>query len=165
MVSSCFRWFQVVSGLVSGGFRPFLVLVSISFSNGRNISANELNKDLQKTSEWAYKGKMSFYPDLNKQAQEVIFSRKLNISYISPKIFFNNTPVVYTNWQKPLGMFSDESLQNWKNSIQEFKNSIQVFKNSILLQVQVSSKEHQRSLSYNKLGLESLKFRCWFRKI
>ena len=101
---------------------------------------------------------MSFYPDLNKQAQEMIFSRKLNISYISPKIFFNNTPVVYANWQKPLGMFSDESLQNWKNSIQEFKNSI-------LLQVQVSSKEHQRSLSYNKLGLESLKFRCWFRKL
>ena len=94
---------------------------------------------------------MSFYPDLNKQAQEMIFSRKLNISYISPKIFFNNTPVVYANWQKPLGMFSDESLQNWKNSI--------------LLQVQVSSKEHQRSLSYNKLGLESLKFRCWFRKL
>ena len=55
---------------------------------------------------------MSFYPDLNKQAQEMIFSRKLNISYISPKIFFNNTPVVYANWQKPLGMFSDESLQN-----------------------------------------------------
>ena len=63
---------------------------------------------------------MSFYPDLNKQAQEMIFSRKLNISYISPKIFFNNTLVVYANWQKPLGMFSDESLQNWKNSIQEF---------------------------------------------
>ena len=101
---------------------------------------------------------MSFYPDLNKQAQEMIFSRKLNISYISPKIFFNNTLVVYANWQKPLGMFSDERLQNWKNSIQEFKNSI-------LLQVQVSSKEHQRSLSYNKLGLESLKFRCWFRKL
>ena len=43
-----------------------------------NISANELNNDLQKISEWAYKWKMSFNPDLNKQAQEVIFSRKLN---------------------------------------------------------------------------------------
>ena len=104
-----FKLFQVVSGLVSGGFRPFLVLFSISFSNGRNISANELNKDLQKISEWAYKGKMSFYPDLNKQAQKVIFSRKLNVSYISPKTFFNNTPLVYANWKKLLGMFSDES--------------------------------------------------------
>ena len=41
-----------------------------------NISANELNDDLQKISEWDFKWKMSFSPDLNKQAQEVIFSWK-----------------------------------------------------------------------------------------
>ena len=38
-----------------------------------NISTNELNSDLQKTSEWVYKWKMPFNLDLNKQAQEVIF--------------------------------------------------------------------------------------------
>ena len=43
-----------------------------------NISAIELNNNLQKISDWAYKWKMSFSPDLNKQAQELIFSRKLN---------------------------------------------------------------------------------------
>ena len=31
-----------------------------------NISANELNYDLQKISEWDFKWKMSFSPDLNK---------------------------------------------------------------------------------------------------
>ena len=31
-----------------------------------NISAYELNNDMQKISEWAYKWKMSFNPDLNK---------------------------------------------------------------------------------------------------
>ena len=41
-----------------------------------NVSVNELNDDLQKKSEWDFKWKMSFSPDLNKQAQEVIFSWK-----------------------------------------------------------------------------------------
>ena len=49
-----------------------------SVVNDSNISANKLNKDLQKISGWAYKWKMSFNHDLNKQALEVIFSRKLN---------------------------------------------------------------------------------------
>ena len=51
---------------------------------------------------------MSFNPDLNKQAQEVIFSRKLKKSS-HPKIFFNNAPVFCANWQKYLGMYLDET--------------------------------------------------------
>ena len=74
-----------------------------------NISVYELNNDMQKISEWAYKWKMSFNPDLNKQAQEVIFSWKLNKSS-HPKIFFNNAPVFCANWQKHLGMYLDETL-------------------------------------------------------
>ena len=75
-----------------------------SVVNYSNISANELNKNLQKISEWAYKWKMSFNPDLNKKAQKVVFSGKLNKSS-HPKIFFNNVPVVHASWQKHLGMF------------------------------------------------------------
>ena len=74
-----------------------------------NISANELNNDLQKISEWAYKWKMSFNSDLNKQAWEVIFSRKLN-KPSHPKIVFNSAPVVCTDWQKHLGMYLDKAL-------------------------------------------------------
>ena len=48
-----------------------------SIVNDPNTSANELNKDLQKISEWAYQWKMSLNPDQNKQAQEVIFSREI----------------------------------------------------------------------------------------
>ena len=66
-----------------------------------NISANELNNDLQKISEWDYKWKMPFNRDLNKQAQEVIFSRKLN-KPSHPKIVFNSEPVVCADWQKHL---------------------------------------------------------------
>ena len=33
-----------------------------------------------KKSKWAYQGKMPFDPELNKQAQDVIFSRKVLMS-------------------------------------------------------------------------------------
>ena len=39
-------------------------------------STKQLNDDLKKISDWAYQWKMSFNPDLSKQAREVIFSCK-----------------------------------------------------------------------------------------
>ena len=53
--------------------------------------------------------KISFNPDLNKQAQEVIFFRKSNKSS-RPKIFFNNITVFCANWEKHLGIYLDETL-------------------------------------------------------
>ena len=35
-----------------------------------------MSNDLQKTTVWAHKCKMIFDPDISKQAQEVVFSRK-----------------------------------------------------------------------------------------
>ena len=50
------------------------------FSFVRDIAASskELNNYLINISKWAYQWKTIFKPDLTKQAQEVIFSRKLN---------------------------------------------------------------------------------------
>ena len=42
-----------------------------------NLSANVLNNDPLKINKWAYQWKMSINPDPSKQAQEVIFSRKI----------------------------------------------------------------------------------------
>ena len=42
-----------------------------------NISTSNLNSDLRKVSEWAFKWKRFFNSDPAKQAQEVIFSQKL----------------------------------------------------------------------------------------
>ena len=42
-----------------------------------NTSANPLNSDLNKISNWAIHWKMSFHPDPSKQAQEVIFPHKI----------------------------------------------------------------------------------------
>ena len=41
------------------------------------LSAKILNDDLSRISEWAHRWKMLFNPDITKQAQEVIFSRKI----------------------------------------------------------------------------------------
>ena len=41
------------------------------------ITTSELNSDLARIKQWAFQWKMSFNPDLNKQAQEVKSSRKL----------------------------------------------------------------------------------------
>ena len=72
-------------------------------------SANLLNDALKKISEWAFKWKMLFNPDITKQAQEVIFSRKSTITN-HPTVFFNEAPVAHTLCQKHLGMHLDEKL-------------------------------------------------------
>ena len=41
-----------------------------------NVSANELNHGLKLINDWAYQWRMSFNPDVNKQAVEVLFSQK-----------------------------------------------------------------------------------------
>ena len=41
-----------------------------------NLSAEELNHDLEKINQWANQLKMAFNPDPNKQANEVLFSSK-----------------------------------------------------------------------------------------
>ena len=51
---------------------------------------------------------MSFNPDVNKQAQEVIFSTKLYKR--SHSKVFNNAPVICANWQKAFIKVLDESL-------------------------------------------------------
>ena len=71
-----------------------------------NTSAKKLNNDLQKVNDWAFQWKMSFNPDPNKQAQEVIFSRKSKRSTHSP-LFFNNDNVSQTCSQNHLGVILD----------------------------------------------------------
>ena len=52
---------------------------------------------------------MSFNPDLNKQAQKRMFSKKLYESCY-PKIFTSNALVFCVNLQKQLGNYLDETL-------------------------------------------------------
>ena len=55
-------------------------------------TADELNNDLKKISDWAFQWKISFNPEPSKQAQEVICIRKLkNVPH--PPLVFNNANV------------------------------------------------------------------------
>ena len=73
------------------------------------LSAKNLNDDLKKINKWVFQWKMSFNPDPNKQAQEVIFSRKLNKPN-HPSLNFNNMVVIQSTTHKHLGMILDTKL-------------------------------------------------------
>ena len=91
-----------------------------SVTHDVNVSARELNDDLRKISNWAFQWKMSFNPDVNKQAQEVIFSRKIK-SNIHPPLVFNNNFVSQANSQKHLGITLDFKLTFEEQLLNVFK--------------------------------------------
>ena len=70
---------------ITSNVKLFADDISIFSTVITNISTRNLNSDLQKVSEWSFKWKTSFNPDFTKQAQEVIFCRKL----IRPVVHFN----------------------------------------------------------------------------
>ena len=57
--------------------------------NDIQSSAATLRNDLTVISNWAFQWKMTFNPDLNEQAQEVVFSRKSK-KLLHPPLSFNN---------------------------------------------------------------------------
>ena len=74
-----------------------------SVVKNKEESASDLTNDLDMISKWAYNWKMSFNPDPNKPAQEVLFSRK-NSNITHPIIHFNNVQVQRANHQRHLGI-------------------------------------------------------------
>ena len=72
-------------------------------------TSQKLNNDLHRVSLWAYKWKMSSNPDPSKQAQEVIFSRKINKVH-HPPFLFNNPTIQQISSQKHLGILLDEEI-------------------------------------------------------
>ena len=70
----------------------------------------------------AYQWKMSFNPDSSKQAQEVIFSRKIKKPN-HPELIFNNILVNQTSCQKRLGMFLDNKL-NFGEHLKHITNKV-----------------------------------------
>ena len=72
-------------------------------------SVNDLNKDLEMITNWAFQWKMNFNLDPTKQAHELIFSRKTKEIY-HPPLVFNNTSVSQSSFQKHLGVILDSKL-------------------------------------------------------
>ena len=98
-----------------------------------NTPAKELNNDLVKISNWAYQWKMTFNPDPGKQAQKVIFSKKLNKDYHHPLSFnINNLPE--TDPQKHLSIILDDCLS--------FANHLKIILNKVNKTVGLLCKLH-----------------------
>ena len=81
-----------------------------------------MNSDLSKISNWAFQWKMSFNPDPSKQAQEVIFPRKIQKT-CHPSIYVNNKSVTQVPSQKHLGLILDKKL-NFQEHLKNILNKI-----------------------------------------
>ena len=77
----------------------------------------KLNNDLGGISEWARQWKMSFNPDIAKQAIEVTFSKKVTPSHL-PQLLFNNSVVLSQDNHKHLGLILDRGL-NFNHHLKE----------------------------------------------
>ena len=87
--------------------KKYLQMIS-AVENMTKLS-NKLNNDLTKISTWAFQWKTNFNPDLAKQVQEVIFSRKLQNNN-HPCLIFNHSTVSFIESQKHLGIVLDSRL-------------------------------------------------------
>ena len=72
-----------------------------SVVNNIHTSATTLSQDLKAITKWAFQWKMIFNPDLSKQAQEVIFSRKMK-KLLHPTLLFNNIPLTTVYFRNSL---------------------------------------------------------------
>ena len=125
------QWADIESGVPQGSvLGPLLFLIYINdlemgiksqvnfFADGTSlfsivhdpiISAKDLNDDLTLISQWAHQWKMSFNPDPNKQAVQVLFSRK-TLTTADPEIYFNGIEVESVTEHKHLRLTLDAKL-------------------------------------------------------
>ena len=107
-----------------------------SIIHDAKTTAYKLNKDFQKIAEWAHHWKMSFHPDLNKQAQEVVSSRKMTKSFHQP-ISLNNAPVSHASFRKHLRIYLDQKL-NFNHHLVKQNCLLKTFLRTLILMTQVS---------------------------
>ena len=86
------------------------------------ICASDLNHDLDVINKWAYQWKLEFNPDHLKQATEVLFSCKKNISN-HPQIFFNGIAVAKVKEEKHLGLILESNLSFGKHLSDKIKKA------------------------------------------
>ena len=74
-----------------------------------HLSPFDLKYNLQTINQWAHQRKMTFNPDPNNQATEVLFPCKINYDN-HPKLTFNGNRVQQCSLQKHLGLLLDNKL-------------------------------------------------------
>ena len=66
---------------------------------------------MEKIGNWPFKWKLNFNPDHNKQAQQIILSRKETVS-LDPVVHLDNRPIKSTQIHKHLGLMLDSNLSH-----------------------------------------------------
>ena len=95
-----------------------------------NTAASDMNHDLEWISKWAHDWRMSFNPDPQKQAVELIFSKQKTETN-HPEILFNNTHVMQVVEHKHLGIVLDSKLSfstHIKAAISKARKSISMLR-------------------------------------
>ena len=90
--------------------------------NNIHTSATTLSEGLNAITNWAFQWKIIFNLDLSKQAQELIFSRKIK-KLLHPTLLFNNIPLTKSLFQKHLGLTLDIKL-NFSEHIKSITKKI-----------------------------------------
>ena len=140
-----------------------------SVVNNIHTSATTLSQDLWSITNWAFQWKMIFNPDLSKQAQEVIFSRKIK-KLLHPTLLLNNIPLSNSLFQKHLGTFIRSQL-DYADIIYDqaynsaFHDKLESIEYNACLAITRTITGTSTEKIYQELGLESFKSRRWFRKL
>ena len=87
-----------------------------------DLTANDLNHDLDVISKWAHQWKLEFNPDPSKQATEVLFSCKKTPDK-HPDIFFYGTVVAKLKRHKHLGLLLESNLSFSKHIAEKIKKA------------------------------------------
>ena len=83
----------------------FFPMIHLFFSVVKDIQSTTatIRNDLMVISNWVFQWKMIFNPDLTKQLQEVMFSRKIK-KLLHPSLSFNNISLKNSMFQKYIGL-------------------------------------------------------------
>ena len=95
-----------------------------------NAAAEDMNHDLELISQWAHDWRMSFNPDPQKQAVELLLSKKRQ-EMDHPVILFNNTPVKKVTEHRHIGIILDSKLSfsaHIKSAISKTRRGIGLLK-------------------------------------
>ena len=148
----CSTWGNILAGVPQGSILgPLLFLVYINdltanlkcnvklfaddtslftIVNEPNVASEELNHDLALISHWAHDWRMSFNPHPQKQAIELLSSKKRHQAD-HPIILFNNMPVKRVGEHKHLGIILDSKLSfssHIKSAISKTRRGIGLLK-------------------------------------
>ena len=106
-----FQYMLTINPMVYPLTLSFLLMILLFFPviYDSVITTLALNSYLSRMKQWDFQWMMSFNPDPKKQAQEVIFSRKLK-KVCHPPLRFKNNKVSQASSQKHLGLKLDNRL-------------------------------------------------------